>query len=85
MAKPMPVPPPVISACFPASVILSSPLMRFSLPRQEVYAMADWLKEEKLTARQMVDLPPVWLVGCILLVWLQVWFWPGGTIAVPGL
>lgn len=46
--------------------------------------MADWMKTDGLTARQMIDLPPVWLVGCIVLVWVQTWAWPGGTVDLPG-
>lgn len=38
--------------------------------------MAEWLKTDGLTARQSVDLPPVWLMAGIALVWLQVWIWP---------
>lgn len=47
--------------------------------------MADWLKTEGLTARQIVDLPPVWLMGCIVLVWLQVWLWPAATWDIAGM
>jgi protein-S-isoprenylcysteine O-methyltransferase Ste14 len=43
--------------------------------------MAQWLKTDGMTARQMVDLPPIWLVGFICLVWLQAWLWPGATFA----
>lgn len=46
--------------------------------------MAGWLAPRGLTARQAVDLPPVWLLGAIGLVWLQVRLWPGGTVAFPG-
>lgn len=41
--------------------------------------MGQWFKTDGMSARQMVDLPPVWLVGFILLVWLQVWAFPGAT------
>ncbi len=41
--------------------------------------MADGTKSQALTGRQMVDLPPVWLLGFIALVWMQVWIWPAGT------
>ncbi len=47
--------------------------------------MADWMKTDGLTARQMIDLPPVWLVGSILLVWLQVWVWPDAVFQFPGM
>ncbi|MEM6303523.1 MAG: isoprenylcysteine carboxylmethyltransferase family protein [Pseudomonadota bacterium] len=46
--------------------------------------MGHWLKTDGLTIRQMVDLPPVWLIGAILLVWGQAQVWPGGTIVLPG-
>ncbi|MBD3663612.1 methyltransferase family protein [Sulfitobacter aestuariivivens] len=42
-----------------------------------------WHESETLSARQMLDLPPVWLVSFIALVWLQVWIWPSGTIGFP--
>ena len=41
--------------------------------------MAEWLKTRDMTARQMIDLPPVWLIAAIVLVWLQVWLWPAAT------
>jgi len=46
--------------------------------------MADWLKVDRLTVRQMIDLPPVWLVGFIVLVWVQVWLWPAARWHIPG-
>lgn len=45
--------------------------------------MGEWLKTSGLTVRQSIDLPPVWLVGFIVLVWLQARIWPGGTFAQP--
>ncbi len=45
--------------------------------------MGEWLKTDGLTARQSLDLPPIWLIGFILLVWVQVWIWPGGTWTHP--
>lgn len=45
--------------------------------------MAQWLKTGNMTARQGLDLPPFWLMGGIVLVWLQVWLWPGATMPVP--
>lgn len=45
--------------------------------------MAQWMNANGLTGRQMIDLPPFWLVGCIVLVWVQVWLWPGGTLDLP--
>lgn len=45
--------------------------------------MGQWLKTRGLTARQMVDLPPIWLVGFICLVWIQAGLWPGATFAHP--
>ena len=41
--------------------------------------MAEWLKARNLTAHQRFDMPPFWLMGAIVLVWLQVWLWPGAT------
>lgn len=46
--------------------------------------MAHWMKSDGLTGRQMLDLPPIWLIGAIALVWLQVWLWPGLTTTFPG-
>ena len=45
--------------------------------------MRQWLKTNDMTARQMVDLPPIWLVGFICLVWLQAWVWPGAAFVHP--
>ncbi|MGB3247000.1 MAG: isoprenylcysteine carboxylmethyltransferase family protein [Sulfitobacter sp.] len=41
--------------------------------------MAEWLRSKDMTAGQRVDMPPVWLVGFIVLVWVQVRLWPGAT------
>lgn len=47
--------------------------------------MGQWLETSGMTARQKIDLPPVWLVGFIGLVWLQAWLWPAATFAHPTL
>ena len=41
--------------------------------------MASWRDPGDLTAAQMIDLPPVWLLGGILLVWVQTTVLPGLT------
>jgi protein-S-isoprenylcysteine O-methyltransferase Ste14 len=45
--------------------------------------MAQWLKTSGMTTGQKIDLPPIWLVGFICLVWLQASLWPGGTYPHP--
>ncbi len=46
--------------------------------------MAHWMKSDGLTGRQILDLPPIWLMAAIALVWLQVWIWPTLTVTFPG-
>lgn len=41
--------------------------------------MEEWRDTGRLTGLQMVDVPPVWLVGAILLVRVQATLWPGAT------
>lgn len=45
--------------------------------------MVQWLKTENMTAGQRIDLPPVWLIGFIVLVWLQIWLWPAASLLHP--
>lgn len=49
--------------------------------------MGKWRDSGDLTARQMLDLPPVWLVAGIALVWVQTVLLPGWThpFALTGL
>lgn len=46
--------------------------------------MAKWRDSDGLTARQMVDLPPVWLAGALALAWGQTQVLPGLTLPFAG-
>ena len=41
--------------------------------------MAKWHDPGDITPLQMLDLPPIWLLGAILLVWVQAAVFPGLT------
>lgn len=41
--------------------------------------MAKWHDPGDITPKQMLDLPPVWLIGAIVLVWLQAKLLPEST------
>ena len=43
--------------------------------------MAEWRNTQGLTARQLLDIPPVWLLGCILLTWLVAGVLPAASIS----
>lgn len=46
--------------------------------------MAKWYDSGDLGARQMLDIPPVWLVGFLALIWVQTRVLPGFAVASLG-
>jgi protein-S-isoprenylcysteine O-methyltransferase Ste14 len=41
--------------------------------------MGKWTDSDKMAAREILDIPPVWLLGALVLVWIQATFLPFWT------